>query len=410
MYAFQLRGTCYFQFGRMLDKQIKPRTMKLLFVFESLQTNGATKSLVALLNAVCEDYDISLFLFKRDKVAEQELSEDIVLLDEDAFYASLVEQMKMSVGAALRSGNFRLGWFRFRVFLERMLRRPFAQWNKLKAINGVYDIAIAYSDGFASEVVCNKVAAAKKILWLHVNPLLDALPKKSLDAMLKADCIAGVSNDAICNLRKVVSPCSLKLTRVVHNIVDSVKIAKLADAEKIELPGDGFKILSVGRITKEKGYSTIPAILNALKADGIACHWFIVGDGANELKECILADAERRGVADRLCFLGCRLNPYPYFRAADCYVQTSITEGWGLAISEALSLGKPVVCTNLPVFAEQVKDGENGYLAEWTPQAFYEKIKMVLQGGMERPLSENAAIICSPKNVRNEFSGLIHRL
>lgn len=388
----------------MLDKQIKSRTMKLLFVFEALQTNGATKSLIALLNAVCKDYDISLFLFKRDKVAERELSKDITLLDEDAFYASLVEQMKTCVGTALRSGNFKLAWFRFRVFLERMFRRPFAQWNKLNTIKGVYDIAIGYSDGFVSEVVCNKVEAARKILWLHINPMLDSLPDKSLKAMQIVDGVVGVSKDCVENLERLVGEDKLPRLFVVHNIVDEKELKRLAAYEKASLPGDGYKILTVGRLTKEKGHIRIPTILKILMDKGICADWSIVGAGLTAVKDGVIAKAQELGIADHIHFLGAKENPYSYYVVADCYAQTSFAEGWCMTISEALALGVPVVCNDLPVFHEQVIDGVNGFCAK-DEGSFADALAMVLKS--EANLRMDGDSPCHMHRVVQEFNEVV---
>ena len=58
-----------------------------------------------------------------------------------------------------------------------------------------------------------------------------------------------------------------------------------------------------------------------------------------------------------------RLDLEPYIASADYLVQLSDSEGYCYAVNEALTLGTPVIVTDLPTFREQgVADGETGYL------------------------------------------------
>jgi len=53
-----------------------------------------------------------------------------------------------------------------------------------------------------------------------------------------------------------------------------------------------------------------------------------------------------------------------YYNSADIVALTSKNEGFGLAITEGMACGKPIVGTNVPGIALQVKDGINGFLVE----------------------------------------------
>ncbi|AIE61416.1 glycosyl transferase, group 1, putative [Bacillus methanolicus MGA3] len=51
------------------------------------------------------------------------------------------------------------------------------------------------------------------------------------------------------------------------------------------------------------------------------------------------------------------------YHVADCFVQPSIKEGWGLAILEAMAAGVPVIASDIPVFKEYLVDSYNALLA-----------------------------------------------
>jgi glycosyltransferase involved in cell wall biosynthesis len=56
------------------------------------------------------------------------------------------------------------------------------------------------------------------------------------------------------------------------------------------------------------------------------------------------------------------MNPYPFIKACDIYVQPSRYEGKAVTVREALILGKPVVITNFPTASSQLTDGVDGII------------------------------------------------
>lgn len=117
------------------------------------------------------------------------------------------------------------------------------------------------------------------------------------------------------------------------------------------------RLVSVGRISWEKGFDLIPAMAQKLEKP---FKWLIVGDSPT--RDLLQVKADEMGVGESVRFIGQRENPMPYVNVADIVVIPSRFEGWGMTLSEALVLGKPVVATDLPVFREQVTDGVNGLL------------------------------------------------
>jgi glycosyltransferase involved in cell wall biosynthesis len=87
----------------------------------------------------------------------------------------------------------------------------------------------------------------------------------------------------------------------------------------------------------------------------------MLGEGPREAK--LRALAQRLGVADRVRWLGFRENPYPFFRAADCFALTSDHEGLPNAIIEAMACATPPVSTRCPFGPEElIEDGVSGRL------------------------------------------------
>ena len=81
-----------------------------------------------------------------------------------------------------------------------------------------------------------------------------------------------------------------------------------------------------------------------------------------------------------------------YYSAADIFVLPSEGDIWGLVINEALSMGKPVICTNRVGASELVVDNWNGFkVAIRDPFAISEALeKLVLNEPLRKELSNNA--------------------
>ena len=60
--------------------------------------------------------------------------------------------------------------------------------------------------------------------------------------------------------------------------------------------------------------------------------------------------------------VGKRMNPYPYIRFCDIYVQPSRYEGKAVTVREAQILGKPVVITRFPTSSSQLEEGVDGII------------------------------------------------
>jgi glycosyltransferase involved in cell wall biosynthesis len=85
----------------------------------------------------------------------------------------------------------------------------------------------------------------------------------------------------------------------------------------------------------------------------------------------ILGDGDQRKFCEQFCkinsvtnilFMGNVLDPLKYFSAADIYLSTSRWEGLSMAILESMSLGLPVLATNVVGNVDLVKVGETGFL------------------------------------------------
>lgn len=130
---------------------------------------------------------------------------------------------------------------------------------------------------------------------------------------------------------------------------------------------------TLGRLSAEKGQDIIPEVAKLLKDDGIKFKWFLIGDG--NLRTRIENDIEQYNLQNYIFLLGTKINPYPYLKESDIFVQTSVYEGECISLQEAKILCLPIVATNFTGTNEQLEAGNLGIVTERNVKRLYSQIK-----------------------------------
>lgn len=352
----------------------------IAFVLDSMTVGGVEKALLEVLYEFdYKRYDVTLWL--KDSCGPfQKLLDPRVKVEYWGYTdtkATLISQLK----------NFRLGAVTRGVFYRILSRLHVAEYDlnatySVKCLplctDFVYDCVIAYQVLSPSVVATSlyRLKGKKKVLWVHGR---NVRPKK-LNSFFdkeysKFDFISCVSEATKQEFGRDF-PRAVNKAQVLYNILNPNPIILRAD----ESSKDALihtSIVTVGRLTSIKGQQMIPRTTRLLLDAGYDIHWYLVGDGP--LRETVETEIAKYNVADRVILLGTQINPYPYIKNCDIYVQPSLSEGWCLTVQEARILQKPIVTTPLPVMHEQIISGENGLIAEdTTPEALAESIKLLL--------------------------------
>lgn len=373
---------------------MKSRKKRLLFVIDSLGIGGAEKSLVTLLNLLdYSQYEVHLQMFSRGGDFEQLLPGEVKVLPQlhYFFYSSIPWK---SIGRKIKSPKAMIAQIRYsgaiRVHRMTHAEKAAAQWlcirDCIDPVEEYYDAAIAYAQGIPAFYVSEKCRAGKKAVWINALYKLEEQYAGLVKQMLFSfDKVNAVSETVAEQLRSDYGlPESRLMT--IRDILDPGMASRMSylpsDAKK-EMRGNGTKILTVGRLVKCKGYALAVDAAEILKKKGFDFTWYAVGDGAirKELENRI----SEKGLQEQFILLGGKSNPYPYFAASDIYVQTSFSEGFGIALAEAKMFSKPIVTTDFGTAYDQIRDGENGLIVHMTPEAVAEG---VVKMARDRELAE----------------------
>lgn len=242
-----------------------------------------------------------------------------------------------------------------------------------------YDIAVAYAGpmDFISYFVLNKIKANKKIQWIHFDVTKIGFSKPyAIKNYNKFDKIFIVSEEAKRKLTTLV-PLIEEKTDVLLNVVSKIVINQLCKEGKGFKDGfDGMRILTVGRLTTEKGLDLAIKAFKKLINEGYNVKWYCVGEGNQRtyLEKLI----EEYDLQEKFILLGSETNPYTYLDQCDIYVQPSRHEGYCITLAEARHLYKPIVTTNFVAAKGQIKNGETGLIVDIDEYEIYKALKNLI--------------------------------
>lgn len=244
-----------------------------------------------------------------------------------------------------------------------------------------FDCAISYH-GQSPERLLNllyRVHAKKKVAWIHGEFSNPQDHYRRMNAYYaRMDHLFFVSGHTLESFqRKFDIPRSL--CSVYYNPIDKQEIVTKAQLPCEPAFDSAFRnLVTVGRVSSEKGQDMIPAVTRRLLDAGFPVRWYVIGDG--NLRPKVAQLCREQGVEDSVFLLGTRTNPYPFMAACDVYVQPSYTEGYSTTICEAGMLGKPIVGTKPSGgIWEQLDNGESGLIVEASVDGLTEGIKALLE-------------------------------
>lgn len=275
--------------------------------------------------------------------------------------------------------------------------------NAYPVIDSEYDVAVAYAGpmDFISYFVLNKIEAKKKVQWIHFDVTKVGFDQQFAAKMYsKFDKIFIVSNEGKNKLLNMLPNIKDK-TDTFLNIMSPGLVVKMANEENgFEDNFDGVRILTVGRLSKEKGQDLTISVLAKLKENGHNVRWYCIGDGSarGEYEKLIY----EYGVENDYILLGATPNPYPFMKQCDIYVQSSRHEGYCITLSEARCFNNPIISTNFTGASEQIFHEQTGLIVEFDKQQVYEGIVQLLDDEKLRNKIK--------ENLQNGISGTINEM
>lgn len=377
---------------------------KILIASFDMEVGGVERSLISMLdNFDYENNKVDLMLYRHQGDFMNLLPNKHILLEEISQYSIYRKPIKQvfndkmyllgmcRVLARLNAnliGRFKgideIGYYQMQLMWKYAI--PF-----LPGLDKEYDVAISYL--WPHYFVAEKVKSKKKIAWIHTDySTIETDIKIDLKMWNKFDYIMAVSEECKNAFLKKY-PSLKKKVRVMENITSPEFIKKMAD-EKIEdsiVNDDSFKLISIARLSHAKGIDNAVRALKILHDRGLTnIKWYVVGYGGDEglIRDLI----KENKLEDSFILLGKKINPYPYMKACDLYVQPSRYEGKAVTVTEAQILGKPAMITNYTTAKSQVCHKINGYITELSVEGIANGIEILRKDDKLRNHIKNKCI------------------
>jgi len=149
------------------------------------------------------------------------------------------------------------------------------------------------------------------------------------------------------------SPSTARDLAARFGVADAVVAIPGTDAvPQAALAGSPPRLLAVGTVTARKGYGVLVEALSMCRDLAWTCD--IVGAADRDLGEAarIAAAIEAAGLSGRVTLRGARDSMRETYLSADLFVSSSLHEGYGMAVVEAMAHGLPVVTTDAGALAK----------------------------------------------------------
>jgi len=165
-------------------------------------------------------------------------------------------------------------------------------------------------------------------------------------------------------------------------------------------------ILGVGRLSAQKDFKTLIRAFAELRKK-LRSRLMIIGDGDEE-KE-LQALANKLGIENDFSLLGFQKNPIAWMAHADLFVLSSISEGLGIVLIEAMAVGTPVVSTDCQSGPSEILEG--GKYGPLVPVGDASALAIAMETALQRPINSEElrkrGLFFSSTNCANNYLKLL---
>lgn len=348
---------------------------RLLFVNDEMTIGGVSRILNTLLHHLeGKEYEIDVLVLHPRGEMMKELPEYVNVLPSTPFF----NVVDLSLSELIKNKEFikvlhklyviflmKTGLIEFVIRLERK-----------KILTKKYDIEFSAKEGFCT-VFTAFGDSLKKLNWVQVDYKEHNYSKNYMSLLKKAlnhiDLNLACSKQ-VCESYKEVF--GINNVEVLHNLMDVERIKNLAEQKTDQVfDKEGVKLIAVARFHPQKSLDRLIRAVRFAKDAGRKLQLVLIGGGS--LEEELKKLSSELDCDDVIKFQGYSSNPYPAVKEADCFVLSSIYEGYPTIVLESFLSTTPVLACDVAGVAEQILEKHQGWIVENTQDALNEAIVML---------------------------------
>lgn len=289
---------------------------KLSILIYSLASGGAERIMSLLLFKLQEKYDITLFL-----------------MNNTIFY-NIPKNLKI---VYLENSNSRERG------LNKLLKLPLLSL-KYKKLNRA-DISLSFMNRPNYINILAKIIGMKSKVVVSERSMPSLQHKYGIQGFINRFLIKFLypkADTVLCNSmgnnHDLIDNFNIKDVKTIHNPIDIENINELVKIP-IEYRDEKFTFITVGRLDSGKNHKILIEAMQDIDAK-----LYIIGDG--ELRNTLEKQIENLNLKDKVILLGIQPNPYQYLVKSDCFLFSSLNEGFPNVLLESLVCGVPIISTD----------------------------------------------------------------
>lgn len=237
-------------------------------------------------------------------------------------------------------------------------------------VRETFDLEIAFQFGCPTRMVAMG-NNSNRICWMHGYDEKMVM-RKYYERYRKIITVSNIGRE-----RLLHDGFKKEKTDFCYNIIDENRIIDLAE-ESIDIKlNDRFIIVTVGRLSPEKGFMRYLKCIKASSSVNNDIEYWIIGDGIEYQKmEQFIHD---NNLGETVKLFGLKKNPFMYMYHADLYFCVSFHEGFSTTCQEAALLGIPVISVDVDGAQELVEIAGCGEVIPNDQKAIEKKLKELVQ-------------------------------
>lgn len=363
---------------------------------------GQEKMLVEFLKILDQKkYQVKLFIEEdkgKENIYEQEIPQGIN-------YKFLIDKIFME---KLEKIHRNRDFISKLIYSYMLIKKKNIAIEKLREEIKELDLIIDYDMGLIRNI--HKLNGEHRIIgWSHAGEgNLFKNKTKNINIKKYKDIVV-INEKMLIGYKKNFSNSNIRFHKIYNFMDCEVVIDKSKEIIRENL---GSYILSIGSLTKNKNHSfLIKSFSNYIKKyKNDTINLVIIGDGIERKNlEKIIKDLN---LERRVYLLGKKLNPYPYIKKSEMYIQPSLEEGFPVVIMEAMILGKVVISSKTNGGLEILENGKYGLLYE-NEEELIKNINLILNNRELKENYEKKILIKSldfeKERIKNKIEELIDR-
>jgi glycosyltransferase involved in cell wall biosynthesis len=326
---------------------MQPPKPRILLLTITLGKGGAEKHLVRIANGLRERFEVHIAVIRTGGSYEAELLEGI--------YVHHVGSKWVSRVSTLLAGRHAVA------ALARLIDTiaPECVISFLPLVSHACFLArkhCAHTFKHAIAIQCNLDPVLAELDGWFRRPFRRGVCESILDA----DGVITISKGVGKNLRERFPSLRAMTTTIYNAAIDGTPPDEAGQQPQSSRAATPFQLVSCGRLAEQKGFFDLLKAFRIVRDHGEA-NLKILGTGP--LQSALGAEVARLGLQADVEFLGFQSRPLDYFRDADLFVLSSLWEGFGNVLVEAMSVGTPVISTDCPFGpSEIIEHGASGIL------------------------------------------------